>query len=131
MDVKEYVKNHWLTWRTGKDRATREWDSWYELTVNYRANDITDMFKNFRYVIVVDPDRFFQYDPFAWVPCKDAKQYFWPIRLPEESCVWRFERVIWNEWDQRWHINELGGKDQVFVATNNENDAIMISLRWT
>jgi hypothetical protein len=47
------------------------------------------------------------------------------------NTVWRFERVEWNRWDQRWHVNSLGGEDKIFVATNNDRDAMMISLKYT
>jgi hypothetical protein len=31
----------------------------------------------------------------------------------------------------RWNINEIGGEDRVFVATNSDGDAIMIALKWS
>ena len=130
--VTDYIKDKYLTWRTGKDRQQREWEAWYEVTVVYRANDITNMFKNFKHIVAVNPDKFFNpYEPFAWVPNKDAKQYFWPERTVETTCVWRFERVMWDQWSKRWSINELGGEDKVFVATNNDRDALMIALKYS
>jgi hypothetical protein len=131
MKLIEYAKDKWLTWRTGKNKAEREWHAWYNENVNWRANDITDMFKNFEHVIEVDYDKFLWDNGLSWVPHPKAKQYFWPRRELGNNCVWRMERVIWNPWDRRWHINEIGGEDRVFVATNNKEDAIMIALQWT
>lgn len=129
--LKEHFVDKYLTWRTGKDKSTREWEAWYDANVNYRASDITDMFKNFKHVIIVDVDKFTNpCEPFAWVPCDDAKQYFWPQRPLGENAVWRFERVIWDKWDQRWHVNGLGDEDKIFVATNNDKDAMMIALKY-
>lgn len=131
MEIIESLKDKYITWRTGKDKATREWEAWYEQNVNYRATRIKDMFCNFEHIIMVNPDKFFKFDPFAWVPCDNAKQYFWPARPLGKNCVWRFERVInapSTAWE--WEINELGGYDKVFVATNNEQDAIMIALKY-
>lgn len=129
--LKEYIVDKWLTYRTGKNKAEREWSAWYDNNVNWLAHDITDMFKNFKHVIIVDSHKFTNpHEPFAWVPCEDAKQYFWPQRPVETTCVWRFERVIWNEWDNRWHINEFGGGDHIFVATNSDADAVMLSLKY-
>lgn len=132
MVVIEYLKDKYLTWRTGKDKTQREWESWYESNVNYRATRINDMFKNFKHIIIVDTDKFVDHaEPFAWVPNKDARQYFWPQRPLGENCVWRFERVIncpATAW--QWEINELGGEDKIFVATNNERDAMMIALKY-
>ena len=127
----EWIKDRWLTWRTGKTKAEREWAEWYEIHVNYRAGDTTDMFKNFKHVMVVAADKFFDHgEPFAWVPNADARQYFWPQRELGNNAVWRFERVMWNQWDRRWHINGMGDEDKVFVATNSDNDAIMIALKY-
>ena len=128
----EWIKDKWLTWRTGKDKSQREWEAWYEVNVNHRARDITDMFKNFEYVMELNWDKFFSHtEPFAWVPCADAKQYFWPQRQLGNNTVWRIERVRWNQWDNRWHINELGGEDKVFVATNNSKDAVIMALKYS
>ncbi len=131
MEIIESLKDWYLTRKTGKNKAEREWEAWYEQNVNYRASRIKDMFRNFEHIIMVNPDKFFKFDPFAWVPCDNAKQYFWPARPLGENCVWRFERVIncpATAWE--WEINELGGYDKVFVATNNEQDAIMIALKY-
>ena len=130
MKIVEQIKDWYLTKRTGKTREQREWEAWYEVNVVYRASTIKNMFMNFKHIIEVNPDKFFQFDPFAWVPAEDAKQYFWPCRSLGENCVWRFERVIKNHWDGLLHIDELGGADTVFVATNNERDAMMIALKY-
>lgn len=130
MAMIERIKQRYLTWRTGKTQKQRDWEAWYEVTVNYRANDITNMFENFQHVIEVDWNKFITDGGLSWVPVPDARQYFWPQRPLGENCVWRMERVAWNPWDQRWHLSEIGGEDRVFVATNNEKDAIMIALQY-
>ena len=130
MKIIENLKDRYLTWRTGKTKEQREWEAWYEVTVNYRARTINDMFNNFKHIIEVDPNKFFTYDPMAWVPTKDARQYFWPHRKLGENCVWTFERVCWNSWDKQWHINGVGDSDLVFVACNDDTDALMISLKY-
>lgn len=127
----EWIKDQWLTWRTGKDKSQREWEAWYEVNVVYRANDITNMFMHFEHVIRVDSSKFFQFDPFTWVPCEDAKQYFYPARELGDNAVWRFERVSWSRWDNRWHLDGMGGEDIVFVATNNSKDAVMMALKYS
>ena len=129
--LKEYIVDKYLTWRTGKDKAQREWEAWYEVNVVYRAQTIENMFMNFEHVIEVDWNKFFSHEEMGWwVPCKDAKQYFHPARELDNNAVWRIERVTKDQWDNRWHINELSGEDRVFVATNNEQDAIMIALKY-
>lgn len=128
--LKDYIVDKWLTWRTGKPKAEREWQAWYEENVVYRASTIPNMFQNFKHVIIVDPNKFMLEDPFAWRPCDDAQQYFWPARELGNNAVWRFERVIWDQWDKCWHINGLGDEDKVFVATNSDKDAMMIALKY-
>ena len=133
MRLWEEIKDRWITWRTGKDKEQRDWEAWYEVNVNYRADRIKDMFKNFEHVIEVNPDKFFDpYEPLAWVPVQDAKQYFWPARELGTNAVWRYERVIKApSTNNEWHVSELGGSDHVFVATNNKRDATMIALKYT
>jgi hypothetical protein len=130
--VIEWIQDRYLTWRTGKNKAVREWEAWFDSNVNWRATGIKDMFRKFEHVIVVDPNKFLELDPFAWVPCEDAKQYFWPARALGDNAVWRIERVIRNvNTVQDWTINEIGGTDRVFVATNNSHDALMIAMKWS
>lgn len=131
MEIINSLKERYITWRTGKDKAQRDWEAWYDSNVNYCATRIKDMFKNFEYIIIVNPDKFFQFDPFAWVPSEDAKQYFYPARPLGKNCVWRFERVIkYPSTSNEWEVNDLGGEDKVFVATNSSEDAIMIALKY-
>jgi hypothetical protein len=37
---------------------------------------------------------------------------------------------MWNQWTEEWDINGMGDRDKVFVATNNDADAIMIALKY-
>lgn len=131
MAIIELIKQRYLTWRTGKTQKQREWEAWYEVNVVYRAHDITNMFMNFKHVIAVDWNKFIVDGGISWVPRSDAHQYFWPARPLGENCVWRMERVSWNEWDQRWHLNEISGEDRVFVATNSDKDALIIALKYS
>ena len=132
MKILEYIKDRYLTWRTGKDKSQREWEAWYDINVIYCARDITNMFENFEHVIEVRWDNFFDHEEMgAWIPNEDAKQYFWPARELGNNAVWRIERVLWDRWDNRWHITGLGGEDKVFVATNNSKDAMMMALKYS
>ena len=129
----EWIKDRYLTWRTGKDKETRDWEAWCEVNVVNRASTITNMFMHFKHVIIVNPEVFFDHgEPFGWVPVYDARQYFFPNRpLDETNCVWKFERVTGNQWDNRWHIDEMFGEDKLFVACNNDEDAMMIALKYS
>lgn len=130
MKIIDNLKDRWITWRTGKTRNRREWEAWRDSTVAWRAETIQGMFKNFRHVIEVDPEKFLVDDAISWVPTPAARQYFWPVRELTDACVWTTQRVFWDTWTNSWYINEIAGEDRVFVATNNEEDAVMIALRW-
>lgn len=127
------IKDWYLTRTTGYTKAEREYKAWYEQTVNVRATRIKDIFRNFKHIVIVDPNKFFNLEhPFGWTVREDTKHYFWPNRALGENCIWEFHRVMCEPstaWE--WEINELGGEDKVFVATNNEQDAVMLALKYS
>lgn len=132
MKLLERIKDWYLTRKTGKTKDVRDYEAWHRQNVNVRATRIKDKFKNFKHIIVADPNRFLDLiDPFGWHACEDAQQYFWPVRPLGENCIWSIDRVIRapsTAWE--WEINELGGTDRVFVATNDDEDAVMIALKY-
>jgi len=127
------IKDWYLTRTTGYTKAEREYKAWYEQTVNVRATRIKDIFRNFKHIVIVDPNKFFNLEqPFGWTVREDTKHYFWPARALGENAVWEFHRVMCEpSTDWEWTVNELGGEDKVFVATNNEQDAVMIALKYS
>lgn len=133
MNLKEKIVDWYLTRKTGKTKVEREYLTWYEQNINVRATKIKDIFRNFKHIVIVDPAKFFNLEePFGWIVCEEAEQYFWPNKPLGENAVWRFERVIncpATAWE--WEINELGGADKVFVATNNSEDAFMLALMYS
>lgn len=128
----EWLKDKWLTWRTGKDKQQREWEAWFDTTVVRRASTIENMFMNFKYILPVRIDIFDLDEPFGWYPCKDFQQYLYPNRPLGDCTVYHFARGYRDQWDKRFHLSDLQSEqDQVFVATNNERDAVMIALKWS
>lgn len=127
----EKVTDKWLTWRTGKDKIQRDWEAWAEITVVSRANTIENMFMNFKHIIPVSTDIFDLDEPFGWCPCNDFKQYLYPARALGDNAVFYFARGYRDQWDKRFHLSDLQSEqDQVFVATNNDRDALMIALKY-
>jgi hypothetical protein len=128
----EQIKDKYLTWRTGLDQQQRAWLKWEQETIVLRADTIENMFMNFKYIIPVSTDVFDLSEPFGWVPCQDFQQYLYPFRELGNNAVYYFARGYRDQWDGRFHLSDLQHEqDQVFVATNNERDAMMISLRWS
>lgn len=132
MKLLDQVRERWTTWRTGKTREEREWEAWVKANINWRSNRVRDVFRTFQYVIDVDPDKFLVDHALTCIPHPDARQYFYPAQPLGRNAVWKVMRVIkCPATADEWEINELGGEDRLFVATNNEQDALVISLRWS
>ena len=132
MVVIERIKDRYLTWRTGLDKQTRDHRKWYEETVVHRASTIENMFMNFQYILPVSTRIFDFSEPFGWYPNKGFRQYMYPARALGDNTVYYFARGYRDEWDGRFHLNDLRHEqDQVFVATNNEEDAVMLALKYS
>ena len=127
----DYIKDRWLTWRTGLKKQDREFSKWVEETVVQNAPTIENMFMNFKFILPVSTQIFDHNEPFGWVPNKEFKQYMYPNREVSDSAIYYFARGYKDQWDGKFHFCDMRGSDQVFVATNNERDAIMIALRWS
>lgn len=128
----EFIKDRWLTWRTGLTKTQRTWKQWGNENIMYHANHVNGMFVNFKHVFIINPGKFFDPTaPFGWAPSLDAKQYMWPRRALADSAVYVFARVSQRVNDNEWYFDELGGGDYLFIATNNSKDATMIALKYS
>jgi hypothetical protein len=128
----EYIKDKYLTWRTGSDKLTRDYRKWYDETVVHRAGTIENMFINFKYILPVSTDIFYDTELFACLPTDDFCQYMYPARDLSDCAVYYFARGYRDQWDGKFHLNDLRhDQDQLFVATNNEVDAMMITLKYS
>ncbi len=131
MVVIEYIKDRWLTWRTGKNKQQRIWDAWQKENIVRHATTVENMFMHFKHIIPVGTNIFDLHEPFGWCPCEDFKQYLYPNRELGNNTVFYFARGFRDPWDKKCHINDVRAEeDQVFVATNNDRDAIMITLKY-
>lgn len=128
----EYIKDKYLTWRTGLDKQERAWKKWSDENIVYRAATIENRFMHFKYIIPVSTDIFDFDEPFGWFPRKDFQQYLYPNKELDDCSVYYFARGYRDQWDGEFHLNDMRhDQDQVFVATNNEVDAMMIALKYS
>lgn len=127
----EYIKDKWLTWSTGLSREDRIWRKWQEETIVRNANTIENMFMNFKYILPVSTNIFDLDEPFGWTPCEDFQQYMYPRRDLDNCAVYHFARGERDQWDGKFHLDDMGGYDQLFVATNNSSDAVSIALKYS
>lgn len=128
----EYIKDRYLTWRTGYDKSTRTWHKWQEENIVLRASTIENMFMHFKHIVPVSISIFDLDEPFGWCPCEDFQQYQYPNRELGDNAVFYIARGYRDEWDGKFHLNDIRAEqDQVFVATNNDVDAVMIALKYS
>lgn len=120
--------------RRGITPEKRAWLEWSERNINPRASTVQRVFEKFTYVIEVDSNKFFNHrEPFAWVPVEEAEQMTYPHRPLGNNVVWSWFRGGWSQ--RTWGspgflIDEMFGGDHVFAATNNEQDAVWIAMKW-
>ena len=129
--VWHYIKDWYLTWRTGLDKQTRTWLKWEDENIVHRARTIENMFMNFKYILPVTTQIFNHAEPFGWHPTKEFREYMYPNRELGDNTVYYFARGNRDQWDGHFHLDEISGGDQVFVATNNSRDAMMIALKYS
>lgn len=128
----ERIKDKYLTWRTGLNKQDRDWYKWQGGHIIQRSTTIEDMFIHFKYIIPVTTNVFDLDEPFGWVPCEDFKQYLYPNRALGDNTVYYFARGYRCRRDGKFHLNDMWHEqDQVFVATNNSKDAMMIALKYS
>jgi hypothetical protein len=127
----EWIVDRYLTWRTGLNKQDRDWYKWQGGHIVQRSGTIENMFMHFKYIIPVSTYVFDLSEPFGWIPCEDFKQYLYPARALGDNTVYYFARGYRDKWDGKFHLNDMWHEqDQVFVATNNEKDAVMIALKY-
>lgn len=130
---RDWAVDRYLTWRTGDTKEQRDWHTWKEQNVVRQADTIENMFMHFKYIIPVSMNIFDDDDGmFGCIPTTDFKQYLYPQRALGDNAVYTFERGYRDQWDGRFHICSMGGDcGQLFVATNNSQDAMMIALKFS
>ena len=128
------IKAKYFRWRRGMDRAEWDYTQWNEAHICQRANDVTNYYQGFKYVIPVSYNKIYTQSDSFWgeILGTDIKEYTWPNKEVGEHAMLGHFRGYWDQWDGRFHITDLGGElDQMFVATNNDEDAFMIALRFS
>lgn len=122
------IEDRWLTWRTGKDKITRDYEEWCNVNINFRAGTAEARYKNFKYVMQVNFWKFFDVHMVV-EPKEDLIQYRYPHRPLGDNMVYsvlRGEEMP----DGKFHLTDFGKEDRLYVATNNAEDAMMISLKY-
>lgn len=128
----ERIKDWWLTRRTGLTREEREYKAWIAANIDRRASTPTEMFRNFKHIVVVDYWKYFDHHhPLGLPVVESAEQYYWPNRPIGQCAVHTIVRGGLDWWTNDFFIHDLGNEDRVYVATNNSEDATMIALKYS
>lgn len=126
--IKSELIDKWLTFRTGYTKSERESNAWKEKNLDQRASTVKGYFKGFKYIIQVDYDKVCRCD-LNIHPTPEFREYCYPQKSLDETVAIDIFRGI--ESDGEWVLNDLSGTDRVYVATNNEEDALMIAMRFS
>ena len=127
----ETINDKYLTWRTGFDKEQREFQAWCEDNIHAHAGSIRARIHGFKHIVEVDWHKIYGDCPMlGWYVRKEFKnEYsFRNRKLGDHAMVTSMR----GEYDKEkiFEANELFGGDHVFVGTNNDEDAIMIALKY-
>lgn len=125
--MREWIVDCWLSWRTGKDKQQRAYEAWYNITVNSRAGLVEEVYKNFKYLIQVDDEKFLIHHMLT-EPRDDMSEYRYPQRELGDNMLWTILRG--EQLQGEFYITDFGNEDRVYIATNNSEDAIMLALKY-
>lgn len=125
----EWVKDKWLTWRTGKDKEQRIYEAWYSSMVNSKGHTAEEVYKNFKHLIRVDDKKFLVHHMLT-EPRDDMSEYRYPQRELGDNMLWSILRGETYTYGDEFYITDFGNEDRVYVATNNDRDAVMLALKY-
>lgn len=107
--------------------------SWVTSTVISSAMTVDQRYANFKHIIEVRPELILHYpdcSPFSErVDDTFRQKYCWPNKPLGDCAI--VEWVRCTEFRGQLEIDDCFGHDRLFVATNNDRDALMISMRYT
>lgn len=126
--MREWIKDKYLIWRTGKNKEQRAYEAWYTSMVNVRAGTAEDMYKNFKYLIPVDYRKFLVFHMLT-EPRDDMREYYYPQRELGDNMLWTILRG--EQLRDEFYITDFGNEDRVYVITNNSEDAMILALKYS
>lgn len=134
MNIFSRIKERYMDWRYPTTKHQRRLEAWLRPRIFYPGRTPKEYFCGFKFVVRVNYDSVYSgpYDGmFGRSMCQDFKAYLYPTRSFEEGpCIALIDRGLWNKYTGEFEFNGLGGDDEMFVATNNEDDVIMLALRF-
>jgi len=129
--ILENLKDKYLTWKTGRTYHEREIDKWNAENLWLHAPNIKTVFYNYKHIIEVDWHKVFGDCPMmGWYVDKTFRDtYCYPARELGDHTTIKSGRGLYDE-TSIFEFNEICGGDRVYIGTNNDDDAIMIALKY-
>lgn len=133
----DWIVDKYLTWKTGKNKSQRDFEQWRATAFVFYSDTVEGYFYKFKYVIEIDPEKVyndkFNESSFNELPFNGAfEEYMYPRRsLGQNVVVYWFRCTTSYHWDGKIHIDECFGEDRLFAATNSEEDAVQIALKFS
>jgi len=106
---------------------------WNKQNISQGASTIKDMLHGFKYIIELDHLKVYSehHGMHGWlVPAAFREEFFYPHRELGDHTVITMMRGSYTNNAKIFEHNEFGDKDAVFAGTNNENDALLLALRY-
>lgn len=116
---------------TGRERVLRRW------VVNHADRDAKTarwLLKSFKHVIEVNPAKFFAFEENGvLVPVEIWNEFSFPHRRLEDSCMFALLNCSWENGDLKLSVEDQrrGKNTHLFVATNSDDDALLLSLLFS
>lgn len=136
---KLYEKLHAIYLKVFRGISKEDWEfkKFNEMNINQRADDVASYFCGFKYVIALDLTKSLTL-PVSSVNKRyissELYEYMYPQRAVGDHCIVEFLEVMPEslQYSDKIHIMQYSGYGiyQLFAATNNEEDAFMIKLRF-
>lgn len=106
--------------------------------INERASTVKQYFSRYKHVILIprksgleDLWRISQHHPVDPRRAFTYELYKWCAENLEGNVRCKIDRVIWNEWQNDWDFNDIGGDEELFVAFEKEEDITLFLLKWS
>jgi len=129
----EMLRNKWIqTSQTGLHFGhNQDEQAWNKENINATASSVKEILFGMKHIIEVDYEKVYEkWDVQGWIVLEEFQtEYFYPNRELGDHAVIHLMRGDFSSDEYIFTKNEFGG-DAVFVGTNNDDDALMIALKY-
>jgi hypothetical protein len=126
--------NDWLRARKQR-RADQRYQEWRLRRINFRAWTLEQRYASFQYVVQLDWGKVANHSMHKSGPwyVDDIAIYLWPARNLDTCCILDCVRVYSAAWGDlvAGRVSDLGDRDILVFCTDSEEDAVMVTMRFS